>query len=129
MAEESLFDAVDPPDLVMDDIFDLVAAELDRQGALWGTQNHPSIPRPPFNAFKLLGIPSEVWAKSVIDQAVDHDKLTWGHIFVEELAEAIQAAVNDDVLQMEEELIQCVAVLVNWIFTNRRYNSVNERGE
>ncbi len=90
-------------------VTDAVIAERTRQDAKWGEQNHPSVPH---DACASLGLPVEMYAKILNEDAVDAGALTWGHIALEEFVEAVCAR---DETHRREELVQLAAVCVAWI--------------
>lgn len=90
-----------------------VFAERRRQEAKWGVQNHPSVPDFPERRRSIeLGLPGEFWAKETCECRAKDGALTWGHITVEELCEAVEAKGE---MARREELIQLAAVVLAWI--------------
>ena len=94
-----------------------VTAEIDRQKEIWGEQNHPSVDpiivgRGSQRMCEEYEIPTEVRAKFMCQEAERKGQLTWAHIAVEELSEAVSAETEED---RREELVQLAAVIVNWI--------------
>lgn len=87
-------------------IFTEIAAERARQDAKWGQQNH------------LDGTGGDrleraaAYAKADCDAAVKSGRLTWLHILIEEVAEALAETSK---AKLRAELIQCAAVIVAWI--------------
>jgi hypothetical protein len=59
-------------------------------------------------------IPTERRAKQLIGFAVRKNELTWAHILIEEVCEAI-GACNGSVEDLRTELIQVAAVAMGWI--------------
>jgi hypothetical protein len=102
-----------------------IAAERHRQDGRWGEQNHDSLDpvlrdRPggctPQRMAAEYGIPSAGLARAACEQAGQRGPLTWGHIAIEELAEAVEAGtLHGDGPRLREELVQTAAVLVAWI--------------
>lgn len=90
-----------------------VLDERTRQNAKWGEQNH-SDGTGPDAVWAFTGPASYVaqCAKRDTDEAADAGVVTWRHIIVEELAEAI---AEDDVDRLRAELIQSAAVCVQWV--------------
>lgn len=88
-----------------------VKDELDRQLTKWGEQNHPSVINglSPESLAYTYGIPVETLAKAHCDNAAT---ITWAHIAVEELCEAVAASSDSE---RRIELIQLAAVIVSWI--------------
>lgn len=100
-----------------------VGDERERQEKKWGQQNHPSIispgpeiPLPVKDTFQRYGLDASDAAgfKRVTDVAAEDGNLTYADILMEEVAEAIEAAVESEEL-LREELIQVAAVAVAWI--------------
>lgn len=85
-----------------------VLTEIGRQDALWGWQNWQS-----FDKGADYGIPSQVEAKSVLNERFADGVGSWADIFVEEVAEAFdeQGCVEN----LREELIQVAAVVIQWV--------------
>lgn len=105
----------------MEKIFEKISAEIfaerERQNSKWGEQNHPSVDPDIAEAGKhalcgALGIPTEDGAKFLCVTADDNKCLTWAHIAVEELSEAV-CATNDE--ERRKELVQLAAVVAAWI--------------
>lgn len=91
-------------------VFDSVNAERDRQETLWGGQTHPD------------GTSAEyAWIanayREACNQATDKGTLAWHDIFLEEVFEALS---EEDPEKLETELIQAIAVAVNWVEDLRR---------
>lgn len=98
-------------------IYDEIIAERARQDAKWGEQNWPSVgtycdARAPEIAAEVFEIPTEAQAKFMCQQATASGELTFAHIAIEELCEAV--AAPDDVAR-RAELVQLAAVCVQWI--------------
>ena len=99
------------------EILGQIRLERERQHALWGEQNHPSVPREgPEVAFD-DGEPSILLcddsdSQKACDRAFREGSGTWAHIAVEELSEAVYAK---DETKRREELVQLAAVCVAWI--------------
>ncbi len=45
----------------------------------------------------------------------DQHNFVWQTILVEEVGEAAECALNEDVVNLEKELIQCAAVIMAWL--------------
>lgn len=88
-------------------VLEAVIVERAVQAARWGVQDHPSV-----DPALSYGIPTELRAKAACDMAGQAGVLTWAHIAVEELAEAVDAV---DEVARREELVQLGAVVVAWI--------------
>jgi len=98
-------------------IFTEVKLERIRQNDLWGEQNHPSITpgltsRAGHEAAEYYEIPTEDDAKQMCEDAANTGGLSYTHIAVEELCEAVEAKDDTD---RREELVQLAAVVVAWI--------------
>ena len=89
--------------------------EIWRQDEKWGEQNHPSFPSEEFTPHwrrpAYYCIPTEEAAKSSTEAMFRAKQGTWGDILIEEVAEAIEAADDDHLI---EELIQVAAVALQW---------------
>jgi hypothetical protein len=59
-------------------------------------------------------IPTAGHAKSITDRKFIRGQGTWGHILVEEIAEAIEAATVEGPGRLRAELIQVAAVALRW---------------
>lgn len=88
-------------------IFNEILQERKRQDNKWGEQNHPIVNKSVLNSFM-----HESVAKDWCDNATKNKELTWGHIIIEEISEAMHAKTIED---MRTELVQCAAVLVAMI--------------
>jgi len=98
-----------------------IKKERDRQNDKWGQQNHDLVDYTytPEGMNRCYEILSEERAKYLCESSVKHGNLTWGHIIVEELVEALCAKT---VKEQREELIQCGAVIVAMIESLDRNN-------
>jgi hypothetical protein len=100
-------------------VLDEVRAERDRQDSKWGIQDHPSI-RPnlagalPDTVCRIYGLPPDDEAKVICDTRFRRGDGAYADIAVEELAEAVAAAVTSDA-ECRAELVQVAAVVVAWI--------------
>lgn len=88
-----------------------VDAEMKRQVAKWGQQNHPS--------YTLNTVINEVdltadAAKARCDEKAKRGDVSWTDIFIEEVMEAFEEAQNGDLQKLRTELVQCAAVAVSW---------------
>lgn len=101
-----------------------IVEERDRQDAKWGEQNHPDdapgswwVGSPDRGAAERRAehfeVPSEHRAKFLIGEAARRREVTWPHILIEEVAEAV--AVVHDPAKLRAELVQVAAVAVAWI--------------
>jgi hypothetical protein len=101
-----------------------VVEERARQDAKWGEQNHPDVDqvlmtRPggctPQRMAEHYEIPFAGRAKFMTDLAAGRGEVTWAHIAVEELAEAVEAAALGDEDALRTEVVQLAAVCVQWV--------------
>ena len=96
-----------------------VLTERRRQDDRWGEQNHPDGTGP---AVIVSGLPSlagvarldnlRTWATADCDRAAAHGSVTWTHILLEEVLEAV---AEDDEVKLRAELIQVAAVAQQWV--------------
>ena len=122
--------ASDLDDLMRGDLWVAVREERARQTAKWGEQNHPDVAphdpaEPPLRAAYSYGIPTASDARNACDNAAQLGACTWAHILVEEIAELVEAATfaqqgKGPESNVDAELVQCVAVLVQWYEARRR---------
>ena len=100
-----------------------VLTERTRQDDKWGVQNHPSVDparvvRSGRSAAEYLTeyyeIPTARRAQDMCQWYARLGRCTWAHIAVEELCEAVEAAVTSDAA-CREELVQLAAVIVAWL--------------
>jgi hypothetical protein len=109
--------------LVMD-VFDEIREERRSQDKQWGIQNHPDCMGQYKNYPKALAdhhsIPSADTARQQCEFAFKFNRGTWTDIFVEEVAEVIDAIT--DTKHLREELIQVAAVSTAWIEAIDRRN-------
>ncbi|CAN7265528.1 hypothetical protein LJR186_001207 [Microbacterium foliorum] len=90
-----------------------VVAERARQEAKWGEQNHPDGTGANIEIVPLwYGEDLAEWAKASTDSHAQDGTVTWGHILLEEVAEAF--AESDPEL-LRAELVQVAAVAVQWV--------------
>lgn len=106
--------------LVVDSpILEEILRERARQDRLWGKQDHPFtiIPDNIMESNKAVRnsvcnwyeIPTEERAKEKLNLSASKNELTWSHIIIEELSEAISEA---DPEKRRAELIQLAAVVI-----------------
>jgi hypothetical protein len=96
-----------------------VLGERHRQDERWGEQNHPDGTGP---AVIVSGLPAlagvarldnlRTWATADCDRAAAHGCVTWTHILLEEVLEAL---AEDDPGRLRAELIQVSAVAQQWV--------------
>jgi hypothetical protein len=106
----------------MNNIFEEIKIERQKQNDKWGEQNHPCLDLVLLNRVggctsermcENYEIPSENRAKTLCDKAFSvYDNGSFAHIAVEEMSEVISAF---DIYKRREELIQLTAVCVAWI--------------
>ncbi|MFG1683547.1 hypothetical protein ACGFNP_25485 [Nonomuraea sp. NPDC049269] len=99
---------------------DEVRAELARQDAKWGEQNHQDgTGGPAFTAWASA-------ARRMCQRAAADDSVTWQLILDEEVAEAF---AEDDPDKLLAELVQVEAVARQWRMTIRRRLAAQQSGE
>lgn len=105
----------------MENIFDEVREERQRQNAKWGEQNHPCLDQTllnrqggctPIRMCQEYDLPSENVAKTSCDRAFEIGRGTYAHIAVEEMTEVVS---QFDIYKRRQELVQLTAVCVAWI--------------
>ena len=116
----------------MNDVLTEIAAERKRQDAKWGEQNHSDTDpvilwrltaegggwRPDMVAQRIAEeheIPTGRRARHLCQNAASGGRVTWAHILIEEVAEAVDATVETDPALLRAELVQVAAVAVAWI--------------
>ena len=88
------------------DVVEGVFDERLRQNDRWGEQNHPD------------GTSTEMWSPNAelwkfrCDKAAREGAVTWKHILLEEVYEAL---AEEDSTKLREELIQVAAVAAAWV--------------
>lgn len=106
------------------DVLDEIVWERQRQDIKWGEQDHPDVDqvlmnRPGGCSEKRMAeqyeIPTASRAKYLCELAAERGETTWGHILVEEVAEAIEAATQESTQLLREELVQVATVAVAWV--------------
>lgn len=94
----------------------LVGAEMSRQIAKWGEQNHPSFT--PYG-IELSTIPfhkvNANLARAICDAKAGSLNLSWSDILMEEVFEAFDEAQAGNLEELRKELIQVAAVACSWI--------------
>jgi hypothetical protein len=83
-----------------------IDAEMGRQQAAWGEQNHPD------GTGRLLDPLCVAADKEACEEARSRGQLTWRHILQEEVSEAF---AETDPMRLRTELIQVGAVAASWI--------------
>lgn len=101
-----------------------IADERQRQDEKWGQQDHPDVDpvltgRPggctPLRMAQEYEIPTATRAKQLVDFAARKGEQSFAGILIEEVAEAVEAATLGDTENTVTELIQCAAVIQQWI--------------
>jgi hypothetical protein len=98
-------------------IYTEIIEERQKQDIKWGQQNHPIVSHLDTysNGLPILSdydICNEERAKFLCNWNAQMGSLTWGHIIIEELVEAMSAKTKEE---MRTELIQCAAVIIAMI--------------
>jgi len=124
----------------MHDILVEAMYEVERQDKKWGEQNHPCLNNQVMKAAKeavdsgnipaldlstmsrYYAMPSEKTAQNNCDFAAKIGQVTFAHIAIEELAEVLEAWDEND---RREELIQLLAVLIQWVAKIDRNRGAN----
>ena len=89
-------------DLVLADI----TTERESQHAIWGVQHHmPDSTGPEWTSLAET-------ARQECETASETGRLSWRHVLVEEVAEAL---AEDDPARLRHELVQVAAVAAQWI--------------
>lgn len=107
----------------LEEVLQEVHAERTRQDKKWGQQNHPDGTAPDGVA-KAKEVADA--ARKVCDYMAANKKLTWMHIFTEEVMEAF---AETDELKLRTELIQSIAVGVAWVEAIDRRRRARAGGE
>ena len=106
----------------MEQIFEAIKEERERQEKKWGQQNHPILDQVllsregscvPERMCEEYEIPTEWRAKSLCNGNFSRGTGTYMHILIEEVSEAVSCL--SDTESMRKELIQCAAVVVAMI--------------
>lgn len=94
-----------------------VSNERDEQDLKWGKQNHPDL-SPYFGDMRYLpaiagyyGIPTVEQARNNCEAEHRRGEGSWFSIHIEELAEAMEAAVAGDTVSLRKELVQLAATV------------------
>ncbi|HEY0820978.1 MAG TPA: hypothetical protein VGD46_19485 [Rhizobacter sp.] len=100
-----------------------VLAERRRQELRWGEQNHPDFALQPLGRSRQMLIPTLIQgeygicsarrAKDRCEYAHRHGFGSYGHILIEEVAEACEE--TDNQAKLRTELVQVAAVAVGWV--------------
>ena len=102
----------------MENIFQEILAERQRQIEKFGIQDHPIldptlIGRSPDRMCDEYDLPTEGRAKQLTDSRTSRGELTYMHVLVEEVAEA--ASCDSNVEALRKELIQIATVTLAMI--------------
>lgn len=87
-------------------IFDDIAVERMRQDEKWGPQHHHD-----GTSARVFGQLADAY-RDDCDRAASTDRLTWRHILLEEVFEALG---EQDQAKLRAELVQVSAVVVAWV--------------
>lgn len=87
-------------------LLELLDKEMDNQNFKWGEQNHPD-----GTGLMLYHVLADKTRKRC-DEAVANGKVTWRHILLEEVYEAL---AEDNPKTLSEELVQVAAVALQWV--------------
>jgi hypothetical protein len=105
----------------MKNILNDIELETIKQFQKWGIQDHPSLIQnllnreggcTPERMCEEYEIPSENRARQLCEIAASKMSVTWAHIAIEELSEAISAESDRE---RRDELVQLGAVIASWI--------------
>lgn len=109
-----------------EEVFAAVRAERERQENLWGEQNHPSQGGSlPADWRKQYGLNAAKW-KSINDERVHYGQLGWDGILLEEVFEAL---AEEDPEKLRAELVQSMAVILNWLECIERRAAASGKGD
>lgn len=111
-------------DAAITKVLDEVRKERKRQLGKWGEQHHPDFGTPfktPLHRANAHALQYPASYRDLCEQAAMTNRVTWAHIFLEEVGEVFSSASEDE---MYEELIQTIAVAVSWAedINYRRYH-------
>lgn len=95
-------------------IDELTAAEVARQDTKWGVQDHP-------DGTDAKNTVLANFARDDCNEAFEKGHGTWRHILMEEMFEAF---AEEDIDALIQELIQCRAVITNWLLAIERRSEV-----
>jgi len=113
-----------------------VLRECSAQLEQWGEQNHPMLDpillkRPggcgPARMANEYEVPTETRARGLLERAAEKSELTYMHILLEEVCEAI--ACLDDEKAMRGELIQVAAVAISMVEAIDRQESLEAEND
>jgi precorrin-6B methylase 2 len=86
-----------------------ILREVSRNLYRWGMQQHPDIY---IGGSTQYGCPDNNVARAACERAAKEGRITWAHILVEEVAEALDTQSPAD---LRDELVQVAAVALDWI--------------
>lgn len=106
---------------VLDEVYD----EMQKQINKWGVQDHKSYTM--YDVISQLGgvnMSNDICyqSKFLTDVKAAMGSVSYLDIFLEEVMEAREEAINGDLEKLQIELIQCAAVALSWIECIRRNN-------
>lgn len=94
----------------MDRVLANITAERESQHAIWGVQHH----MPDGTGQQWTSLTET--ARRECEHASETGRLSWRHVLVEEVAEALaEALAEDNPARLRRELVQVAAVAVQWI--------------
>lgn len=92
-----------------------VQAEMQRQVAKWGVQEHVSYTMGALASSLPLVEADGDYFKFHCDKKAENGTLSWLDIFLEEVFETADEAKKKDLAKVRAELIQCAAVAMSWV--------------
>jgi hypothetical protein len=104
---------------IFEKIVEKVRQERLAQDKKWGKQDHPTGTGETCISRSIFGLSAD-FARELCDGAAEVGRLTWSHIILEEIAEALE---ESDPMDLEIEVIQCIAVLCGML------ENMAEKGE
>jgi hypothetical protein len=102
----------------MENIFNDIRKERQKQEEKWGEPNHPILDPMLINMdaqrmCEEYEIPSESRARQLVEIHAERSDITYMHILIEEISEA--ASCGSNIKELRKELIQSASVLVAMI--------------
>lgn len=98
--------------MTRDEIISAALAERERQELLWGEQNHPDVSPAEWATRREDHDEEAARWKRLNALRVDHGHLAWDGILLEEVFEGLS---EEDPERLTTELIQAMAVIMNWV--------------
>lgn len=92
-----------------------IRQERSHQIAKWGDRSWGHFDVSQLGGSNAHLLPDLGSARRTVEDEVRGDRLTWTSIAVEELCEAVDAALNQDIPALRGELVQLAAVVLAWI--------------